>query len=163
AGAESVNLAERRHGAAGGAADGAGGAGRGLLAGRGPAGGAGGPGPSARPPPGGGGPRRGGRPTPAGRRPPPVGGPTRAGRGARVRAGASLTLSGDLVGPLRYMSPEQAVARRVVIDQRTDVYSLGATLYELLTLRPTFEGKDRQELLRQIAFEEPVPPRRVNP
>src|SRR5439155_15589095 len=39
---------------------------------------------------------------------------------------------------------------------------LGATLYELLTLEPAFGGADRQELLRQIAFEEPRPPRRVN-
>ncbi len=74
---------------------------------------------------------------------------------------AGLTLTGDLVGTLRYMSPEQALARRVVIDHRTDVYSLGATLYELLTLRPAFTGADRQELLRQVAFEEPVAPRRL--
>ncbi|HVS34028.1 MAG TPA: tetratricopeptide repeat protein, partial [Gemmataceae bacterium] len=74
---------------------------------------------------------------------------------------ASLTATGDLVGTLRYMSPEQALAKRVPIDHRTDVYSLGATLYELLTLRPAFDGKDRQELLRQIAFEEPKPPRRI--
>jgi tetratricopeptide (TPR) repeat protein len=74
---------------------------------------------------------------------------------------ASLTMTGDLVGTLRYMSPEQALAKRVVIDHRTDVYSLGATLYELLTLRPAFQGRDRQELLRQIAFEEPVRPRRL--
>jgi tetratricopeptide (TPR) repeat protein len=81
---------------------------------------------------------------------------------AHVQQGeASLTLSGDLVGTLRYMSPEQALAKRVVIDHRTDVYSLGATLYELLTLRPVFGGSDRQELLRQIAFEEPVRPRRL--
>jgi tetratricopeptide (TPR) repeat protein len=60
------------------------------------------------------------------------------------------------------MSPEQALAKRVMVDHRTDVYSLGATLYELLTLEPAFKGNDRQELLRQIAFEEPVPPRRVN-
>src|SRR5262249_26027296 len=76
-------------------------------------------------------------------------------------AEASLTMTGDLVGTLRYMSPEQALATRVVIDHRTDVYSLGATLYELLTLRPAFDGKDRQELLRQIAFEEPPRPRRL--
>jgi serine/threonine protein kinase/Flp pilus assembly protein TadD len=80
---------------------------------------------------------------------------------ARVQSEASLTATGDLVGTLRYMSPEQALARRVAIDHRTDVYSLGATLYELLTLRPVFAGKDRQELLRQISFEEPVAPRRV--
>jgi serine/threonine protein kinase/Flp pilus assembly protein TadD len=81
---------------------------------------------------------------------------------AHVQSGASLTVTGDLVGTLRYMSPEQALAKRVVIDHRTDVYSLGATLYELLTLRPAFGGTDRQELLRQIAFEEPQAPRRID-
>jgi tetratricopeptide (TPR) repeat protein len=73
-----------------------------------------------------------------------------------------LTLTGDLVGTLRYMSPEQALAKRAVIDHRTDVYSLGATLYELLTLQPVFGGDDKQELLRQIAFEEPAAPRKLN-
>jgi serine/threonine protein kinase/Flp pilus assembly protein TadD len=81
---------------------------------------------------------------------------------AHCQSQAGLTLSGDLVGTLRYMSPEQALAKRVVVDHRTDVYSLGATLYELLTLEPAFAGTDRQELLRQIAFEEPRPPRRLN-
>src|SRR5262249_37525750 len=81
---------------------------------------------------------------------------------AQVQSDARLTLTGDLVGTLRYMSPEQALAQRVVVDQRTDIYSLGATLYELLTLRPVFAGQDRQELLRQIAFVEPTSPRRVN-
>jgi eukaryotic-like serine/threonine-protein kinase len=80
---------------------------------------------------------------------------------AQVQSDARLTLTGDLVGTLRYMSPEQALAKRVVVDHRTDVYALGATLYELLTLRPAFPGTDRQELLRQIAFEEPVRPRRL--
>jgi serine/threonine protein kinase/Tfp pilus assembly protein PilF len=75
---------------------------------------------------------------------------------------ASLTMTGDLVGTLRYMSPEQALAKRVVVDHRTDVYSLGATLYELLTLRPAFDGQDRQELLRQVAFEEPTAPRKLD-
>src|SRR5262249_10932081 len=75
---------------------------------------------------------------------------------------AGLTMTGDLTGPLRYMSPEQALAQRVTIDHRTDIYSLGASLYELLTLEPVFAGRDRQELLRQIAFEEPCRPRPRN-
>jgi len=81
---------------------------------------------------------------------------------AHCQSQAGLTMTGDLVGTLRYMSPEQALAQRVVIDHRTDIYSLGATLYELLTLEPLFDGRDRQELLRQIAFLEPKPPRRLN-
>ena len=81
---------------------------------------------------------------------------------AQMRSDTQLTLSGELVGTIRYMSPEQALANRVPVDQRTDVYSLGATLYELLTLEPVFDGNDRQELLRQIAFDDPRPPRRLN-
>jgi serine/threonine protein kinase len=81
---------------------------------------------------------------------------------AQVATEGGLTMTGDLVGTLRYMSPEQALAKRVPIDHRTDVYSLGATLYELLTLRPAVAGNDRQELLRRIAFEEPAPPRRLD-
>src|SRR5262249_4661674 len=81
---------------------------------------------------------------------------------AHCQSQAGLTMTGDLVGTLRYMSPEQALAKRVLVDHRTDVYSLGATLYELLTLEPAFNGSDRQELLRQIAFEEPKAPRRLN-
>jgi WD40 repeat protein/tetratricopeptide (TPR) repeat protein len=60
------------------------------------------------------------------------------------------------------MSPEQALAQRVVVDHRTDVYSLGVTLYELLTLEPAYCGRNREELLRQIAFNEPRLPRRLN-
>jgi serine/threonine protein kinase len=81
---------------------------------------------------------------------------------AQFQTDAALTMTGDLLGTLRYMSPEQALAKRGLVDHRADIYSLGATLYELLTLEPIFDGPDRQELLRQIAFEEPRPPRRVN-
>ena len=82
---------------------------------------------------------------------------------ARFQGEASLTATGDMLGTLRYMSPEQALANRAVVNQRTDVYSLGATLYELLTLRPAYEGSDRQELLRKIAQEEPRRPSLLNP
>jgi tetratricopeptide (TPR) repeat protein len=78
------------------------------------------------------------------------------------QAEASLTVTGGLVGTLPYMSPEQALAQRAVVDHRTDVYSLGATLYELLTLRPAFGSGHRHELLRQIAFDEPTPLRRID-
>jgi serine/threonine protein kinase len=81
---------------------------------------------------------------------------------AQFHSDVKLTLSGDLVGTLRYMSPEQTRGRRLAVDQRTDVYSLGVTLYELLTLEPAFPSRDRAELLRQIAGEEPRPPRRLN-
>jgi serine/threonine protein kinase len=81
---------------------------------------------------------------------------------ARLQHDAGLTASGDLVGTIRYMSPEQAQPRHVPLDHRTDVYALGATLYELLTLQPAFPGDDRRELLRRIAWEEPRRPRRVN-
>ncbi len=82
---------------------------------------------------------------------------------AQSHAAAGLTETGDLLGTLRYMSPEQARGQRVPLDPRTDVYSLGATLYELLTLRPPFEGADRETLLRQILNDEPRPPRAVEP
>jgi tetratricopeptide (TPR) repeat protein len=78
---------------------------------------------------------------------------------AQFQANPGLTMTGDVMGTLRYMSPEQAQGNRVVIDQRTDLYSLGVTLYELLTLEPPFDGQDRQKLLRQVTEEEPRPPR----
>ena len=81
---------------------------------------------------------------------------------AQIQGNHGLTLSGDILGTLRYMSPEQALAKRVVIDGRTDVYSLGVTLYELLTLQPAFDGKDRAEILRKIGEDEPTPLRKLN-
>jgi serine/threonine protein kinase len=82
---------------------------------------------------------------------------------ARMQAGGGVTLTGDVLGTLRYMSPEQASGQTALIDARTDVYALGVTLYELLTQQQAFPGDDRQNLLRRIVSEEPIPPRRVNP
>ena len=81
---------------------------------------------------------------------------------ARCRTEPGVTLTGDLVGTLRYMSPEQALAKPGLIDHRSDIYSLGATMYELLTLQPIFDGRDREQLLRQIAIDEPKPMRRID-
>jgi WD40 repeat protein/serine/threonine protein kinase len=81
---------------------------------------------------------------------------------ARIAGESDLTLSGAVLGTLRYMSPEQAFGSRFAVDHRADIYSLGATLYELLTLRPVFEGDDRLELLRKVALEEPPAPRRID-
>jgi tetratricopeptide (TPR) repeat protein/tRNA A-37 threonylcarbamoyl transferase component Bud32 len=82
---------------------------------------------------------------------------------ARWRAEPNLSVSGDVVGTLRYMSPEQSLARRAVVDHRSDIYALGATLYEALTLQPAFPATEREELLRQIAAGNPQRPRRANP
>jgi WD40 repeat protein/serine/threonine protein kinase len=81
---------------------------------------------------------------------------------AHMAGDEGLTLTGDLLGTLRYMSPEQALGMHGEVDQRSDIYSLGATLYELLALRPAFDGRNRHEVMRQIAFEEPRPLRRIN-
>src|SRR5262249_46881984 len=82
---------------------------------------------------------------------------------AQVQGDGGLTATGDLVGTLRYMSPEQVLARRGTVDHRTDVYSLGVTLYALLRLAPASPGRDRHELVRQIGSDAPRPPRRLTP
>jgi tetratricopeptide (TPR) repeat protein/tRNA A-37 threonylcarbamoyl transferase component Bud32 len=76
--------------------------------------------------------------------------------------GASMTMTGQIIGTPFYMSPEQAMAKKVNVDHRSDIYSLGATLYELLTLRPPFSGDSIQEVCSQIISKEAMPPRRVD-
>jgi WD40 repeat protein/serine/threonine protein kinase len=72
----------------------------------------------------------------------------------------NLTHTGDIVGTLRYMAPERFNGQG---DLRSDVYSLGLTLYELLALRPAFDEADRNKLVKQMMHDEPVRPRKLNP
>ena len=80
---------------------------------------------------------------------------------ARRLADPSITQADSLLGTPRYMSPEQSEIGP--IDGRTDVYSLGATLYELLTLRPPHDGRSAAELIGQIRNNEPAAPRKHDP
>jgi serine/threonine protein kinase len=82
---------------------------------------------------------------------------------AQVATDAGLTMTGELLGTLRYASPEQLRGRRGIVDHRSDIYSLGATLYELLTLRPPFDAQDRHELMRQVAEDDPAPLTTLDP
>jgi serine/threonine protein kinase len=81
---------------------------------------------------------------------------------ARVLERPGVTVTGEFVGTPRYMSPEQITAGRAPLDHRTDIFSLGATLYELLTLRPPFPGERRDQVIAQILHKDPTPPRRVD-
>lgn len=82
---------------------------------------------------------------------------------ARIQDGQSVTIDGDLVGTLRYMSPEQANGRSHLVDHRADIYSLGVTLYEMLTLHHAFDGTDRYQVLASIQRAKPMPARLINP
>lgn len=82
---------------------------------------------------------------------------------ARIQDSQSVTIDGDLVGTLRYMSPEQANGQTHLVDNRADIYSFGVTLYEMLTLHSAFEGSDRYEVLASIQRAKPVPLRSMNP
>lgn len=79
---------------------------------------------------------------------------------AHIDNDATVTKTGDIVGTLRYMSPEQVIGGSMTVDHRCDIYSLGATLYELLTLQPMIQGDERATILRYLTQLEPVPPRK---
>ncbi len=79
---------------------------------------------------------------------------------AKAVEGEDLTHTGDIVGTIRYMAPERFHGR---CDGRSDIYALGLTLYEMAGLRPAFEQKARQALIRQVMEEEPPRLRKLDP
>jgi serine/threonine protein kinase/WD40 repeat protein/tetratricopeptide (TPR) repeat protein len=79
---------------------------------------------------------------------------------AKTEGWDDLTHSGELIGTLRYMAPERFEGKS---DARTDVYALGVTLYEMLTLRPPFSASDRIALMGQITCDAPPGIRRLAP
>jgi tetratricopeptide (TPR) repeat protein len=79
-----------------------------------------------------------------------------------VASESKMTRSGMTLGTPAYMPPEQADGRLDDIGERSDVYSLGATLYEMLALRPPFEGSAVVNVIKKVLLDEPVSPRKFN-
>ncbi len=82
---------------------------------------------------------------------------------ALMQEDSGLTRSGELLGTLAYMSPEQTQGHSALIDHRTDIYSLGVSLYELLTLQRPFQETSKADLITRIRNEDPTPPRQLRP
>ncbi len=82
---------------------------------------------------------------------------------AQIESDMTLTGTGDMVGTLRYMSPEQISGRPTDVDHRSDVYGLGATLYELATLQPPHGAHTRAELMHERKHRDPKTPRAIDP
>jgi serine/threonine protein kinase len=77
---------------------------------------------------------------------------------AKAQTTEDLTHTGDLVGTLRYVAPERLSGQS---DARSDIFSLGLTLYELLLLRPAYDEKTQEGLVQQVTVAEPPPPRKL--
>jgi WD40 repeat protein/predicted Ser/Thr protein kinase len=85
------------------------------------------------------------------------------GLAKRLEEESGHTQTGSIFGTPPYMAPEQAEGRRPELSPATDVYALGAILYECLTGRPPFKGATLLDTLEQVRTQEPVPPRRLQP
>ncbi len=85
------------------------------------------------------------------------------GLAKQVGSDSNLTATGQVMGTPSYMPPEQAAGDLSRIDVRSDVYSLGAILYTLVTGRPPFQAAQMVETLRQVIDDDPVEPRVLNP
>ncbi len=81
---------------------------------------------------------------------------------AREMGTASLTQTGELVGTPYYSAPEQIVGKRMGLDRRADIFSLGVTLYELLCLKTPFQGETAEQVFSQILVKDPSPIRKHN-
>jgi len=80
---------------------------------------------------------------------------------ARIEDEAALSVTGDFAGTFYYMSPEQVAARRIGLDHRTDIFSLGVVMYEMLALRRPFEGDTTHQIAEKVLMSEPPDLRKV--
>ncbi|MBI4565964.1 MAG: serine/threonine protein kinase [Planctomycetes bacterium] len=80
-----------------------------------------------------------------------------------LRSDSSLSVAGSVMGTPAYMPPEQAQGKLDQIDAQSDVYSLGATMYAILTRKPPFHAESAMDILMKVVHEEPTPPRKLNP
>jgi WD40 repeat protein len=85
------------------------------------------------------------------------------GLAKQFNSDSELTLTGQTLGSPAYISPEQGLGRTSEVGPRSDIYSLGAVLYHLVTGRPPFQGDTLHQILLQTQNVEPIPPRRLNP
>jgi tetratricopeptide (TPR) repeat protein len=82
---------------------------------------------------------------------------------ARLAEQPGVTVTGEVIGSPLYMSPEQISGNADDVDPRADIYSLGATMYEWLTLRPPYPGDTRERVISRILSSEATAPRTLNP